>query len=67
MHPATNTPYNFARTRREPILGGSCFSSMKNTVLDKVYCALATSFDIAIASIKLDGSIISGKRFKTMS
>ena len=32
-----NAPYNFAEGRREPIHGGSCFSSMKNTPSVKVY------------------------------
>jgi len=35
------TPYNFVRTRREYIPVGSCFSSLKNTVLSKVHCVLA--------------------------
>lgn len=41
----------FARTRRKPIHGGSSFSSMKNTVLAKVYCALASKADPASAYV----------------
>jgi hypothetical protein len=44
-------PHYFARTRRKPIHGGSCFSSMKNTVLAKVYSALASKADPASAYV----------------
>ncbi len=47
------TPYNFVRTRRKYIPVGSCFSSMKNTVLSKVHCALAATAISKKCSLKL--------------
>ncbi|CAM5188340.1 hypothetical protein ALON55S_07000 [Alishewanella longhuensis] len=51
MHPVVSTPYDFAGARRRYFPVGSSFASLQKTSPDKVYSALATSFDIGVAYV----------------